>query len=51
MMIMIIIIIILLSFINPVRFAQPLDIEIVSGLHNILHKIIKTGDKQQLQYM
>jgi hypothetical protein len=28
-----------------------MDTEIVSWLHDILHKIIKTRDKQQLQYI
>jgi hypothetical protein len=47
----IIIIIILLSFTDKFRFTQPLDTEIVSGLHDILPKIIKTRGKQQLQYI
>jgi hypothetical protein len=38
---------IFLSFIDPFRFTQPLDIEIASGLHDILYKIIETGGKQQ----
>jgi hypothetical protein len=36
---------------DPLRFTQSLYIEIVSGLHDTLHKIIKTRDKQQLQYI
>jgi hypothetical protein len=40
-------VIIILLFIKPFRFTQPLNMEIVSGLHDILHKIIETRDKQQ----
>jgi hypothetical protein len=46
----IIIIIRLLSFIDPSRFTQPLDIEIVSGLHDIVHNV-ETRDKQYIQYI
>jgi hypothetical protein len=46
----IIIIIILLSYIDPFRFTQPLDVEIVSGLHDILHNLLKqeTGNSYNI---